>query len=207
MARDTSRTGPRTGRAGLTRRDLIKRESRGRERALDYIFRSPVTAWTVVIWTGFVLVCSVLAIWARQQPLVAVGRIMNETALVRVPFPIEVNPRFSASMELVERAAGVSLFALHRDGSAGRLGSPPGRPREVVGKAVVFARHDVRVGDPRRWGVELADVPHPGELIAGGRPICTVFARGRDGDACTAALVEAARRVYRGIARAARGAA
>jgi cyclic-di-AMP phosphodiesterase PgpH len=89
MPRETSRTGPRSGRAGLTRRDLIRREARGRERALDYLFRSPVTAWTVVIWTGFVLVCSVLAIWARQQPLVAVGRIMNETALVRVPFPIE----------------------------------------------------------------------------------------------------------------------
>jgi putative nucleotidyltransferase with HDIG domain len=89
MARDTSRTGPRTGRAGLTRRDLVRRDARGKDRALDYLFRSPLTAWTVVIWTGFVLLCSVLAIWARQQPLVAVGRVMSQTALVRVPFPIE----------------------------------------------------------------------------------------------------------------------
>ncbi|HSR90863.1 MAG TPA: ATP-grasp domain-containing protein, partial [Gemmatimonadales bacterium] len=30
-----------------------------------------------------------------------------------VPFPIEVNPRYSASLELVERAFGVSAFQLH----------------------------------------------------------------------------------------------
>jgi predicted ATP-grasp superfamily ATP-dependent carboligase len=63
------------------------------------------------------------------------------------------------------------------------------------------------VDDPGRWGVELADIPHPGERIAAGRPICTVFARGRDGEACTAALATAADRVYRATARRARGAA
>ena len=124
-----------------------------------------------------------------------------------VPFPIEVNPRYSASMELVERATDVSLFALHRAGCDGQLGNPPRPTRDVLGKAVVFARHDGVVDDPRRWDVELADVPHPGERIAAGRPICTVFARGRDGDACAAALSAAAERVYRGVARLARGAA
>jgi predicted ATP-grasp superfamily ATP-dependent carboligase len=124
-----------------------------------------------------------------------------------VPFPIEVNPRYSASMELVERAADISLFTLHRDGCAGHLGNPP-RPRhDVVGKAVVFARHEVVVEDPLRWGVELADVPCPGERIAAGRPICTVFGWGRDGGACTTALFAAAERVYRGVGRRARGAA
>ena len=124
-----------------------------------------------------------------------------------VPLPIEVNPRYSASMELVERAAGVSLFALHWAGCAGHLGHPPRPTRDVFGKAVVFARHDVVVDDLRRWDVELADVPRPGERIAAGRPICTVFARGRDGEACTAALSAAAERVYRSVARRARGAA
>jgi uncharacterized protein len=124
-----------------------------------------------------------------------------------VPLPIEVNPRYAASMELVERAAGVSLFRTHVDACAGRLVDPPVPARDVFGKAIVFARHDVVVDDPARWGADMADIPHPGERIPGGRPICTVFAHGRDGDRCTTALAAAADRVYRATARRARGAA
>ena len=118
-----------------------------------------------------------------------------------VPFPIEVNPRYSASMELVERAAGLSLFRTHVDACAGRLGAAPAAGRDVLGKAIVFARHELVVGDPARWKVDLADIPHPGERISAGRPICTVFARARTGDACRVALGASADRVYRATAR------
>ena len=114
-----------------------------------------------------------------------------------VPFPIEVNPRYSASMELVERAGGPSLFGIHVDACAGRLGETPAAAPDVLGKAIVFARRAVRIGDPARWKVDLADVPHPGERIGAGRPICTVFARGRTAHACRTALAAAASRVYR----------
>jgi predicted ATP-grasp superfamily ATP-dependent carboligase len=127
-----------------------------------------------------------------------------------VPWPTEVNPRYSASMELVERGAGLSLFQLHAEGCAGRL------PRvvvngtgRVIGKAVVFARRDVTVGDTRRWleDAAIADVPHPGEQVRRGRPICTVFAEGAEADACRRALWVRAAAIYRGLAPAARGAA
>ena len=52
----------------------------------------------------------------------------------------------------------------------------------AAGKAVLFATEDVVIGDSVRWlerGVR--DVPHPGERIAAGHPICT--RRGRRGDA------------------------
>ena len=54
-------------------------------------------------------------------------------------------------------------------------------PDAAAGKAVLFATEDVVVGDSVRWlerGVR--DVPHPGERIAAGRPICTVVAVRRD---------------------------
>jgi uncharacterized protein len=114
-----------------------------------------------------------------------------------VPFPIEVNPRYSASMELIERAGRSSLFRTHVDACAGRLGDAPTDAQDVLGKAVVFARHDVVVDDATRWRLDLADIPHPGERIAAGRPICTVFARARTAQACRAALAAAADRVYR----------
>jgi predicted ATP-grasp superfamily ATP-dependent carboligase len=121
-----------------------------------------------------------------------------------VPFPIEVNPRYSASMELIERAGRSSLFRTHVDACAGRLGEAPTGARDVLGKAVVFARHDVVVDDAARWSLDLADIPHPGERIAAGRPICTVFARARTARACQAALATAADRVYRATAPRAR---
>jgi predicted ATP-grasp superfamily ATP-dependent carboligase len=120
-----------------------------------------------------------------------------------VPFPIEVNPRYSASMELLERSGQSSLFQTHVDACGGRLGRTPATTPDVLGKAIVFARHDVLIDDPTRWKVDLADIPHPGERISAGRPICTVFARARTGQACQAALAAAAARVYR--ATAARG--
>jgi predicted ATP-grasp superfamily ATP-dependent carboligase len=65
----------------------------------------------------------------------------------------------------------VRPFAAHLEGCAGRLparGSAPPTAR-AAGKAVVFARADVRVPDTRDWPARgIRDVPHPGEPIAAG---------------------------------------
>lgn len=122
-----------------------------------------------------------------------------------VPVPIEVNPRYSASMELVERAAGASLFALHVEACAGRLTAAPRLAAGVFGKAIVYARQDVLVDDPARWiDAALADVPHAGERIRRGHPICTVLAAGVDGARCRQALEVAAAAIYRATGRPAR---
>jgi predicted ATP-grasp superfamily ATP-dependent carboligase len=127
-----------------------------------------------------------------------------------VPWPIEVNPRYSASMELLERGAGTPLFALHADACIGQLPEAPPRPAGVVlGKAVVFARREVTLGETREWlrDPAIADVPHPGERISRGRPICTVFASGRNAGACLRALAWKARTIYRAAEPGVRGVA
>ena len=128
-----------------------------------------------------------------------------------VPYAIEVNPRWCASMELVERAYGLSVFAAHA--AACRSSALPPfdlvrarRAAGAVGKAVVFARRDVIVGDTRAWltrnqrddgdAPSIRDVPHPAQRITAGRPVCTVFASGRDAAACHSALVDRAEGVY-----------
>jgi uncharacterized protein len=120
-----------------------------------------------------------------------------------VPYAIEVNPRWSASMELAERAYGLSVFGAHATACAD--GVLPGfdlkRARGVAGasgKAVVFARRDVLVGDTAPWLLDgsVRDVPRPGDRIVAGRPICTVFATGPDSAACRAALATRAAQVY-----------
>jgi predicted ATP-grasp superfamily ATP-dependent carboligase len=121
-----------------------------------------------------------------------------------VVHPIEVNPRWTSSMELIERAWARSLFGVHAaacvDGSlppadAGRFVTSPAR---AYGKAIVFARRSVHVGDTRAWlGTGVADIPQPWTRIAAGRPVCTVFAEGVTVAACRAALVVRAQAVYR----------
>ena len=125
-----------------------------------------------------------------------------------VPLPIEVNPRYSASMELVERAIGSSLFAVHAGACDGRLPEPARRPVRVHGKAIVYARRDVVVSDPLAWRVPaIADVPHSGERIGRGHPICTLLADGPDAERCLRALVAGAAAIYRAVEPRARGAA
>jgi len=51
--------------------------------------RNAETGWAAVVWGVFAVACSVLAIWTREQPLVAVGRVMNTTEVVRVGFELE----------------------------------------------------------------------------------------------------------------------
>jgi len=130
-----------------------------------------------------------------------------------VPWPIEVNPRYSASMELVERAHGVSVFALHAAACVGEL---PGfdsllrrRTGAAWGKAIVYATADVTMREIRRWWREdrVRDVPHAGERIARGRPICTLLASGRDPDACRDTLATHAAEIYAAATIADRSAA
>jgi predicted ATP-grasp superfamily ATP-dependent carboligase len=111
-----------------------------------------------------------------------------------VPIPLEVNPRYSASMELVERAYGISVFATHARACRGELPDfDLTRARHgsgAFGKAIVYARRGMTMGDTRSWLADdsVRDVPHPGERISRRRPICTIFATGVDAAACGDAL-------------------
>ena len=118
------------------------------------------------------------------------------------PFVIELNPRYTASMELAERAFGFSVFHAHACGCAGELVSfdlhAALRHAPVAGKAILYARRDSVMADTRRWleDPSVRDVPHSGERIQRGRPICTIFAEGRSSASCHAALVRRAQKLY-----------
>jgi uncharacterized protein len=90
---------------------------------------------------------------------------------------VEVNPRPTGSLECVEAAHEVGVFAAHLEGCDGRLPpiAPDPAPRRAAGKAILFATRDLHVGDTRGWPARgIRDVPHPRERIAAGGPICTL---------------------------------
>jgi uncharacterized protein len=108
-------------------------------------------------------------------------------------WPLEVNPRYSASVELLERATGVSFLALHAavfnpslNVSHHAIAIPA--PSRALGKAVVYSPQGGTItaamdrllaawNDGLTWP-GIADVPYVGESILAGQPICTLFAEG-----------------------------
>jgi predicted ATP-grasp superfamily ATP-dependent carboligase len=109
---------------------------------------------------------------------------------------IEVNPRYTASVEIVERVTGSKAIAMHAE-ACNNFQLPqihlPAQPaaansRPCHGKAVLFARRDFEI--PRQFAdVALAgslkqpwpshgDISPAGTPIQAGRPILTLFAEG-----------------------------
>jgi predicted ATP-grasp superfamily ATP-dependent carboligase len=107
---------------------------------------------------------------------------------------IEINPRPTASMELIERATGCSLAAMHL--AAFGIECPVRIERRARtgtwAKAILFARHDGTFDEGRldsivtrasSWTHDdgwpaVADLPEPPCRIRSGSPVCTLFAHG-----------------------------
>jgi uncharacterized protein len=126
-----------------------------------------------------------------------------------VPYPIEVNPRWSASVEVAERAFETTLFQAHAEACrSGALSGFDCRDRlsstSSVGKAIVYARRKGRVADTDAWLADpmLHDVPRSGECFRAGQPICSVIATAADSRACYRGLVERAERLHAEFERA-----
>lgn len=104
---------------------------------------------------------------------------------------VEVNPRYTASVEVHELATGVSLL---------RRTEPPPPAARVVGKAVYYAARPLAVPESGPWDESLrhctdvwrrpdfADIPRPGDVIEHGQPVVTLLAEGATEAAVLATL-------------------
>jgi uncharacterized protein len=115
------------------------------------------------------------------------------------PVLLEVNPRWVASAELWEQAAGIPLVAWHLKACwEGWLPAAPPVLHGCYGKAILYGDRDGVWrfdGDWRAAG--LCDVPFPGTPVARGRPVCTVLAAGPTPEAVRRHLAERAANVRR----------
>ena len=123
-----------------------------------------------------------------------------------VPYLVEVNPRYTASMELVEWAYGLNIFEAHVRSFDGELPAfrledrllP--RPPSYYGKAIVYARRGETMPETSGWREKgRRDIPFPGEKIAARHPICTVLAQGETRDECWRRLLVAVEMVRREV--------
>ena len=120
-----------------------------------------------------------------------------------LPWPVEINPRYTASVEIHELAAGRSLLAEHRRACEGG-GEPEAGPEAVdfprvpvIAKRILYATRRLVVPEVAvdadatgtRFAVpSIADVPQPGTCLEPGEPAMTVFATAADPSACRARL-------------------
>jgi predicted ATP-grasp superfamily ATP-dependent carboligase len=121
-----------------------------------------------------------------------------------VPWPVEINPRYTASVEVYELALRRPLLAEHRDACEKRtIGDGPieqdiGPRRSVIGKLILYANERVVVREiaPGQNAAEdpfalrpTADIPEPGSCFDAGDPVMTLFARGATVSECRQRLI------------------
>lgn len=117
-------------------------------------------------------------------------------------WPVEINPRYTASIEVLERATGVYAIALHM--AAWEQGivvdQPPPPATTWCGKFVVYAPSESRVSAKQTAGLlresegtswpPIADIPVAGTQLRAGQPVVTVFAEAESREGLLAQLAE-----------------
>ncbi|MEA3508168.1 MAG: ATP-grasp domain-containing protein [Synergistota bacterium] len=118
---------------------------------------------------------------------------------------LEINPRYSGSMELLGQCLGKEPFLLHIAASMG--GTLPDVDVETASsdrccaKGVVYAKRDCVAPDTVSWFSRgRRDIPWKGDVFSPGEPVCTVYASGRTRDTCLEALGAEAEKVYSELA-------
>lgn len=100
-------------------------------------------------------------------------------------WPIEVNPRYTASVEVIERFASASLLNSHVVACReNKLVFDSHSPTTISGKIIVYALCDFvasqeKLSDAHAfftgWGSQMADLPPPDTPFKRGDPICTLI--------------------------------
>jgi predicted ATP-grasp superfamily ATP-dependent carboligase len=154
----------------------------------------------------FVAIGDVLANQIGLRGIVGVDLVLGDG----VPWVLEINPRYTASVEVLERAGARAVLAAHvaacsadhdKDAIAKSVEFSRMGWGRTFAKTILFAPREALVTPAFfEWAISqssrdfdccrLADIPSAGEVIPAGRPVLTAFAAGDSSDACEAELAQ-----------------
>ncbi len=120
----------------------------------------------------------------RPRGLLGMDYILNESRV----YPLEINPRYTASMEVLELALGQNFITKHMQafGFKTNCENPARTETSVIGKAIYYAPHDILIPEEAPWvSIEanprlfspFADIPRANSAIDKGSPVVTIFAK------------------------------
>ena len=117
------------------------------------------------------------------------------------PYVVEVNPRFQATFECVERALNLNLIEMHVKAC---LNEPLPRFSRKIGKyctrLILFSKGQVKVENLTGLSY-VRDVPFPEVIIEEGEPLCSVIAEAENRELSLKKALEKAEFIYRNLVR------
>ena len=93
-------------------------------------------------------------------------------------YMLEINPRLSASLQLVQAKKG-NLFAAHVQACMEELKVWPTIEKKSRAMHIIYANKTAHVPPDMDWPDWVSDIPQPNSEIPAGAPICTVIACAR----------------------------
>jgi predicted ATP-grasp superfamily ATP-dependent carboligase len=124
----------------------------------------------------------VLVRWSGMRGVFGIDAIVRDG----VPWLIEVNPRYTASVEVIEYATKTSVWRTPPVRAGVRIEAAHPRPYgrgSPLAKAVYYAPRTVTIPQNGPWQAaanfqhvpEFADIPRAGSTVRRGRPVVTIF--------------------------------
>ncbi len=156
--------------------------------------------------------------WTLQQMANELGRQIHFYGLFcfdfivsrNIPYLVEINPRYSASIEVLELALQQSFLQHFLNHGACRTAA-----EEVIGKSILYAWREMELSPDwdwnrathilgnkpwnyDQWSVPvLSDLAAPGSRFSTGDPICTVWAKETTVQSCKKRLTDRTRKLRR----------
>ena len=127
----------------------------------------------------------------------------------REVWTLEVNPRYTAAVEILERSSDRPLIQLHAEAcDSGTLPqTKPQLPVRLHGKAIIYSQRSLVIGSEFvAWVTcrnrderfpQVADIPGIDTMIPRGKPVCTVFASAQTEADVRTSLQKMAAEAYR----------
>ncbi len=140
--------------------------------------------------------------------LFGIDYILDNQQQTETLYPIEVNPRYVASVELFEQAYEISLLKWHVAASesfqyraSDLFNFDNMRPPSdlIYGKVILYADRSFTFPFKASELPSCADIPFLGRVTEPNEPICTLFATGNSQDSCLKNLKEKSHQFYQSL--------
>ncbi len=118
-----------------------------------------------------------IAAFSGCQGIIGIDFLVTDTGV----YPIEINPRFVATLDTIERATGCNLVRIHIDAFAGKLPDVIPEPKVVSIRQILFSPEDLTMQKDLSGLIPaVADIPAISTRFETGDAVISVYGEGPD---------------------------